>query len=70
MPLPNSLDDLKLSELKGSAGPYHIINAAMNVQGSAEANRRGRNADFFVFTPDFVGSDLTLFFAPTRETTT
>ena len=25
------------------------------------ANKRGRNADFFTFTPDFVGSDLTLF---------
>jgi hypothetical protein len=31
------------------------------VQGSAEANRRGRNADFFMFTRHFVGSDLTLF---------
>ncbi|MGA9455935.1 MAG: hypothetical protein WBV43_10735, partial [Pseudolabrys sp.] len=31
----------------------------MNVQGSTEANRRGRNAEFFTFTPDFVGSDLT-----------
>jgi hypothetical protein len=38
----------------------------MNVQGSPEANRRGRNADFFMFTPDFIGSDLT-FFAPTKE---
>jgi hypothetical protein len=35
------------------------------VQGSASANKRGRNADFFMFTPDFVGSDLTLY-APTK----
>ncbi len=55
------LDDLKLSELKTSAGPYPVINSALNVEGSKMANKRGRNADFFTFTPDFVGSDLTLF---------
>jgi hypothetical protein len=58
---PKPLDDLKLSGLRNSDAPYHIINAAMNVQGSAEANRRGRNADFFTFTTSFVGSDLTLY---------
>jgi Patatin-like phospholipase len=63
---PDSLANLKLSGLPASAGPYHIINSAMNVQRSAEANRRGRNADFFMFTRDFIGSDLTLF-APTKE---
>jgi hypothetical protein len=60
-PEPAPLDFLRLSELRGSNGPYHIINAALNVQASAEANRRGRNADFFIFTPDFIGSDLTLY---------
>ncbi|HEY6518886.1 MAG TPA: patatin-like phospholipase family protein [Roseiarcus sp.] len=64
---PKSLDDTKLSQLQSSKGPYHIINTAMNVQGSVEANRRGRNAEFFMFTRDFVGSDLTKF-APTGET--
>jgi hypothetical protein len=54
----------KLSQLNTTLAPYHIINAALNVQGSREANRRGRDADFFTFTPDFVGSDLT-HFAPT-----
>jgi hypothetical protein len=56
---------LRLSDLSASEGPYHLINAAMNVQGSEEANRRGRNADFFMFSSDFVGSDLT-FYARTR----
>jgi hypothetical protein len=65
---PKALDGTKLSQLRGSEGPYHIINTAMNVQGSAEANRRGRNADFFMFTRDFVGSDLTMF-APTNDNT-
>ena len=60
-PEPRPLDDLRLSELQGSYGPYHILNAALNIQASAEANRRGRNADFFIFTPDFIGSDLTMY---------
>jgi hypothetical protein len=53
--------DQRFPKLHGSLAPYHIINAAVNLQGSAEANRRGRNADFFIFTPKFIGSDLTLF---------
>jgi hypothetical protein len=60
------LDKFKLSDIKPSHTPYHIINAALNIQGSEEANKRGRDADFFVFTRDFVGSNLTLY-APTRE---
>lgn len=55
------LDDVKLSSFQHNSGPYHLINAALNLQASAEANRRGRNADFFLFTPDFVGSDLTMY---------
>jgi hypothetical protein len=58
---PTRLDDLKLSALQGDDGPYHIVNSALNVEGSKEANRRGRNADFFMFTRDFVGSDLTYY---------
>jgi len=58
---PKWIDEIKLSELQEGFGPYHIINAALNVQGSAEANRRGRNADFFIFTPHFLGSDLTFY---------
>jgi hypothetical protein len=62
---PPALLDFKLSKIDPNNGPYHILNAALNVQGSKEANRRGRNADFFTFTRDFVGSDLT-HFASTR----
>lgn len=64
-PKPNgdlrNLNGLKLSDIAPSYGPYHIVNAALNIQGSTEANKRGRDADFFIFTRDFVGSDLTLF---------
>jgi hypothetical protein len=62
-PLP--LTSFKLSQITTDYCPYPIVNTALNVQGSREANRRGRNADFFTFTPDYIGSDLTLF-AQTR----
>jgi hypothetical protein len=59
------LDTVKISELvpkkkeEPPYAPYHLINAALNVQGSDFANRRGRNADFFLFSPRFVGSEVT-----------
>ena len=52
-------EKLKLSDLAGGDGPFHILNAALNVEGSLEANKRGRNADFFIFTPLHAGSELT-----------
>ena len=69
------LDRMKLSELYAIANgaavtgdqlaapklgaPYHLINTALNIQGSDFANRRGRNADFFFFSPLYVGSEAT-----------
>ena len=60
-------DQLKLTDLTKPAGgapehlrgPYHLINAALNVQGSKAVNKRGRNADFFIFGPKFSGSEAT-----------
>jgi hypothetical protein len=49
----------RLSEITALNGPYHLINAALNVQASKTVNRRGRNADFFLFSPMFVGSKST-----------
>jgi hypothetical protein len=46
--------------------PYHLINATLNVQGSDYANRRGRNSDFFLFSPMFIGSQATGY-ARTRD---
>jgi predicted acylesterase/phospholipase RssA len=53
------LDDMPLSTISAALAPYHLINAALNIQGSDYANRRGRNADFFVFSPRHVGSVAT-----------
>jgi predicted acylesterase/phospholipase RssA len=56
----------RLSELSGKFGPYHLINTALNIQNSKTANKRGRNADFFSFSRDFVGSEATRYVA-TRD---
>lgn len=60
------LDDMPLSKLSDGHAPYHLINAALNIQGSDYANRRGRNADFFLFSPHYVGSEATGY-APTVD---
>ncbi|HEY7246761.1 MAG TPA: patatin-like phospholipase family protein, partial [Xanthobacteraceae bacterium] len=57
-------DLFKLTQTNGQA-PYHLINTALNVPGSTFANRRGRNADFFLFSRCFVGSEATGY-APTE----
>lgn len=53
----------RLSKITGLYGPYHLINTALNVEASKIANRRGRNADFFIFSPKFVGSKSTAYVA-------
>ena len=49
----------KLHELNTELCPYPIINAALNIEGSRYANKRGREADFFIFTPEYTGSGAT-----------
>ncbi|MGN6733711.1 MAG: patatin-like phospholipase family protein, partial [Candidatus Binatia bacterium] len=53
------LDRFKLSEISCVDTPFHLINTALNIEGSKYANRRGRNADFFLFSPKFIGSSAT-----------
>lgn len=52
-------DDFLLSKINPDRGPYHLINTALNVPGSKFANRRGRNADFFLFSRGHIGSEAT-----------
>jgi Patatin-like phospholipase len=51
--------DRKVSSLDPTFAPYHLINCAVNLEGSSYLNKRGRNADFFLFSPLFVGSAAT-----------
>ena len=53
------IDRFKLSEISCVDTPYHLINTALNIQGSKYANRHGRNADFFLFSAKFIGSSAT-----------
>ncbi len=53
------LEKLKISELRTDVAPYHLINTALNIEASKYANRRGRNADFFIFSKLFTGSEAT-----------
>jgi hypothetical protein len=52
-------DNFSLTEISAEHAPYHLLNAALNVPGSSYANARGRNADFFIFSKNFVGSEAT-----------
>ncbi len=54
-------DRQKMSDLRseGSTAPYHLINAALNMQGSAEPGLRGRQADFFVMSKRYCGGEHT-----------
>jgi hypothetical protein len=58
---PGPRDRSELASLRAPNGPLHLINAAVNLQGSTALNRRGRNADFFFFSPMYCGSDSTGF---------
>lgn len=43
----------------GCIAPYHLINVAINMQGSKRADIRDRYADFFTFSKLFVGGEST-----------
>jgi hypothetical protein len=43
----------------GSTAPYHLINVALNLQGSKDIGIRGRQSDFFIFSKKFIGGNRT-----------
>ncbi len=51
---------VKMSELhEHYNGPYHIINATLNIMGSKNRYLRGRGADYFIFSKYYCGSEST-----------
>ncbi len=56
-------EDVDLQEIcqyeNGSTAPYHLVNVALNLQGSKDIGIRERNSDFFVFSKRFTGSERT-----------
>jgi hypothetical protein len=50
---------LPLSHMgKPGAAPYHLINTVVNLPASTNPDLRGRNGDFFIFSPFFCGSPI------------
>ena len=41
---------------KPMLGPYHLVNTAINIQNFKEEYKRGRHSDFFLFSPQYIGS--------------
>ncbi len=54
-------DALLLSQVRSweRGGPYHLLNAAVNLSGSREPRLRGRKSDFFLLSPLYCGSRAT-----------
>ena len=52
-------DEQFLSEMNTHDGPYHLINAAINLSKLDEAYKKGRHAQPFLFSKCFIGSDAT-----------
>jgi hypothetical protein len=50
---------VELSRLANAHAPYPIFNVALNIQGSRYVNKRGRNAEFFILSPLYIGSEAT-----------
>lgn len=59
----DTVGDVRLDSINqpGSAAPYHLFNAALNLQGNADDVARGRSSDFFTFSRDTVGSKRTCY---------
>jgi predicted acylesterase/phospholipase RssA len=55
------LEGQKLSGLNSedTTGPYHLINVALDLNGTTDVNVRGRNCDFFFFSKLFTGGQRT-----------
>jgi len=52
--------EIQLSEANaGGLGPYHLINAALNVPSSRNSAMQGRLSDFFLFSQAYCGSPIT-----------
>jgi len=53
-----SNNNLTLKELhEHQNGPYHLINATVNLQGSKNRHLKGRGADYFLFSKFYCGAE-------------
>ena len=58
-------EDVNLMDIcrheEGSTAPYHLVNVALNLQGSSDISIRDRNSDFFIFSKRYIGGQRTGF---------
>lgn len=59
-------DELLLTDLGNTRGPYHLLNATVNLPSSKRPVLRERNGDFFLFSPHFLGAP-SIGYAPTSS---
>ena len=56
-------EDIDLEDIccyqAGSTAPYHLINVALNLQGSNDTDVRDRKCSFFIFSKRFIGGNRT-----------
>ena len=52
-------DEKKQFVPEATYSPYLLVNTTINLKGSRELNKRGRNSDTFLFSPLFIGSSAT-----------
>ncbi len=52
-------DDQKLNALNIHNAPYHLINATLNIRARGNTGLKGRKGDFFIFSRNYIGSQLT-----------
>ena len=57
--VPNDTQTLSSLNEEGTSAPYHLINVALNLQGSNDPDLRGRKSDFFFFSKRYTGSERT-----------
>jgi hypothetical protein len=52
-------DHVKLSALDTAHAPYHLINTLLNLNKTTESHKNGRRGDFFIFTKNHIGGEIT-----------
>lgn len=52
-------DEQKLHTLDTRRAPYHILNTTLNISGKSTTRVKGRKAEFFMFSREYVGSPIT-----------
>lgn len=62
---PAHTDTTLLSAITPGQGPYHLVNAALNIGQHSSVNLRGRDSVNFTFAKGYCGSDITGY-CPTR----